>query len=217
MVEELNRCRLVLTVDTDNVSIEALDEALDGGDIASVILFAQDNDSVQFENYCKQAVPKIQSRDIAAIVADSTQAFGRSGADGILAWGEKPQLEDLIARFSPHNIVGCGNVKNRHGALLIGELKPDFLFFGKLGGDIRPEPHHKNLSLAEWWTELVQISAVVMAGSDMDSIIECAQTGCEFVALNRAVFEYPDGPASAVLRANALLDEHAPALEVDEV
>lgn len=216
MSTDPNRCRLALTVNTAHVTAERIEEALSGGDVASIILYSDDVDSHAFETCCKACVPLIQNHDVAAIVADSTQSFGRSGADGILAVREKPQLADLLARFSPQNIVGCGNIKNRHGALQVGELKPDFVFFGKLGGDIRPEPHHKNVALAEWWSELVQISSVVMAGSDLASVIECAENGAEFVAVERAIFEYPQGAAAAVREANRLLDQHAPQFEEGE-
>ena len=211
-----NRCRLVLVANSDNVSSETLIAALSGGDVASVILHADDAGAVAFEQYCKDVVPEIQSHDVAALVTDNSRAFGRSGADGIFADREKPKLEDFIARFSPHNIVGCGNIKNRHGALQAGELKPDFLFFGKPGGDIRPEPHRKNLDLAEWWSELVQISAIVMGGNGLNSVIDCAKTGAEFVALGKAVFDHEDGAEMAVRHANALLDEHAPLLDVED-
>jgi len=52
-----------------------------------------------------------------------------------------------------------------------------------------------------------------MGGNDVDSIIECAASGAEFVALNKAVFEHTDGPMEAVRLINAVLDEHAPKFE----
>ena len=217
MDELPNRCRLVLLANTQKVRIGNLEAALSGGDVASVILYHDDVDRLEHAEFCEQAVPCIQSAGAAAIIADQTQIFGRSGADGILATTTKPQLSDHIARFSPQNIVGCGNIKSRHQALEIGELKPDFLFFGKLGGDIRPEPHKKNLELAEWWSELVNISAIVMGGNELKSAIICAETGAEFLGLEDAVFRHPEGPKSAVAIVNQMLDEHAPIfVEEDE-
>lgn len=217
MTEYPNRCRLVLVVDTQTVSQADLKSAISAGDVASVILHAKDSSTPQFEEYCKDAVSFIQTKEIPALVADSTQTFGRSGADGIFAEREKQKLDDYVARFSPQNIVGCGNVKNRHGALLVGELKPDFIFFGKLAGDIRPEPHPKNIALAHWWSELVELSAIVMGGSDLTSVVECADTGVEFVGLAKAVFEHEVGPAIAVAEVNRLLDENAPAFDEGDI
>lgn len=216
MNEIPNRCRLVLVANMAVVSEEAIGNALAGGDVASLILYAGDDTQADIDGYCKTLVSLAHGHDLAVLIADDTQVFGRSGADGMLAEREKPQLADLIARFSPQNIVGCGNIKSRHQALQAGELKPDFLFFGKLGGDIRPEPHRKNLGLAEWWSELVQIPAIVMGGNEQASIVECANTGAEFAALEQAVFLHPDGPGEAVRQANALLDEHAPEFDDED-
>jgi len=122
---------------------------------------------------------------------------------------------ELVARFSPQKIVGFGSAKDRHRALELGEANPDFVFFGRTDGDIRPEPHPKNLALAEWWSELVEIPGVVMGGSAVESVVECAATGVDFVALSLAILSHTDGPAAAVRRANELLDENAPIFEND--
>ena len=84
---------------------------------------------------CSKLVPQLQSKDVAVLIRDDTQVFGRSGADGIHLEKTRNTVEDCIARFSPHNIVGCGGYKDRHGAMVAGEHKPDFVMFGKCGGD----------------------------------------------------------------------------------
>ena len=214
--DELNRCRLILTANAKSIKSDQLISAASAGDVASVILYSGGVEAHAFESYCKAVTPQLQEADCAVLIADDTQAFGRSGADGFFAEKEKPNLEDMIARFSPQNIVGCGNIKARHNALEIGELKPDFLFFGKLAGDIKADAHPKNIALAEWWAELVEIPGIVMGGSDLNSIIDVALTGIDFVALEQAVFAQGK-PDENVMAANALLDQHAPLLiEEDE-
>lgn len=214
--DNLNRCRLILTASAKSVASDQLVLAASAGDVASVILYSGGVEAHEFESYCKDVTPRLQKADCAVLIADDTQAFGRSGADGFFAEKEKPNLGDMIARFSPQNIVGCGNIKARHNALEIGELKPDFVFFGKLAGDIKAEAHPKNIALAEWWAELVEIPGIVMGGSDLDSIIDVALSGIDFVALERAIFA-EGKPDENVAKANALLDKHAPALEEEDV
>lgn len=213
--DELNRCRLILTANAKQVTNEQLISAASAGDVASVILYSGGAEPHEFERFCKAVIPRLQEADCAVLVADDTQAFGRSGADGFFAEKEKPNLEDIIARFSPQSIVGCGNIKARHNALEIGELKPDFVFFGKLAGDIKPDAHPKNIALAEWWAELVEIPGIVMGGSDLNSIIDVALTGIDFVALEQAVFAQGK-PDENVRAANALLDKYAPSLDEED-
>lgn len=215
ILDDLKRCRVILTAKPKSVQPDALILAVNAGDVASVILYAGDSENHVFEAYCKEVTPHLQAAECAVLITDDTQAFGKSGADGLFLEKEKPNLEDFIARFSPQNIVGCGNIKARHNALETGELKPDFMFFGKLGGDIRPEAHPKNLKIAEWWAELVEIPGVVMGGSNLETVIEVAQTGIDFVALEQAIFSQGD-VAENIRKANALLDEHAPSFEEED-
>ena len=212
---EPNRCRLVITALADGKNSDGLMKAVSAGDVASVILYAGDQAEHEFEAVCKQLVEPLQQANCAVIIADNTQVFGKSGADGIFLEKDKPNLEDILARFSPQNIVGCGNIKTRHNALVIGEAKPDFVFFGKLGGDIKPQAHPKNIALGEWWAELVEIPCIVMGGNHLDSVIDIAKSGADFVALDQAIFS--DGKLEDnVINANKMLDEYAPSFDEED-
>jgi len=212
-----NRSRLILVVSVASHSAGEVEAALAGGDVASVILHDDGAQEAEFSNYCRSLVPIIQAHEAAALVADSAAIAADTGADGIFLEKQKGELEHIIASFSPHYIVGCGGFKDRHGALQVGEHKPDFAFFGKLGGDIRPDAHPKNLLLAAWWSEVVQVQGVVMGGNILESVVECAASGAEFVALRRAVFEHSAGAAEAVRQANQILDAHAPSFDEEQV
>ena len=76
-----------------------------------------------------------------------------------------------------------------------GEIGVDYVFFGRPHGDTHDAPHPKALDLAEWWSELMEIPAVVMAGRSLDSVAEAAATGAAFVALHEAVWSHPAGRA----------------------
>ena len=88
-----------------------------------------------------------------------------------------------------------------------GEAGVDYLFFGRPHGDTHDEPHPKALDLAEWWSELMEVPAVVMAGRSLDSVGEAAATGAAFVAVHQAVWSNEAGPGEAVRAANAVLAE----------
>jgi thiamine-phosphate pyrophosphorylase len=205
-----NRCRLIVIAPPGNASPQLLEEALAAGDVASVVLAAGELDTHGFQRHCEKLVPLVQNHGAAALISDDTQIMGRVNADGVLLGTPGNGFRDVVARFSPQRIVGLGGARERHRALELGEANPDFLFFGKSDGDIRPEPHPKNLALAQWWAEMVEIPCVVMAGSSLASVVECAATGADFAAVSLAVFSHVDGPGAAIAQANALLDEHAP-------
>ena len=212
---EPNRCRLVISTQASGKHSDDLLKAVAASDVASVILYCGDQAEHEFEASCKKLVGPLQQQGCAVLIADSTQVFGKSDADGLFLEKEKPNLDDILARFSPHNIVGCGNIKTRHNALVVGEAKPDFVFFGKLAGDIKPEAHPKNIALGEWWSELVEIPCIVMGGNHLDSVVEVAQSGVDFVALDQAIFTNGNAVEN-VVAVNQMLDEHAPSFEEED-
>ena len=212
MNEILDRCRLILGVCPGLCSAEQVIDALSGGDVATVILFPDKTLPNEFAPFCKKLVPLIQERGIAVVISDDHQLVERTDADGIYVEKTKNELPDIIARFSPQKIVGCGGIKDRHGALKAGEYNPDFVLFGKLGADVKPEPHPKNLTLGEWWAELVEVPTVLPCGNEIDSVVAVAKTGADFVLAQTAVFSAVASPGEMVSRANRLLEKHAPSL-----
>lgn len=210
------RCRLVLILpEGEDLAARAamLEGALKGGDVASVILPQYGLDDGQFQKHAETLVPIIQQAGAAALVAGDTRVAGRAKADGIHITGGLEALGEAVEKFTPKLIVGGGNATDRHKALEIGEVQPDYIFFGKIGGDIKPEAHPKNLALAEWWASMVEIPCIVLGGTDPQSALAAAETGAEFVALDRAVFADPAQAPHVVAVVNALLDEKAPRFE----
>ncbi len=211
-----NRCRLVLIVpDISDAEEKAriVGDALKGGDVASVIVPQYGLDDAAFQKHAELVVPVIQEAGAAALVADNSRVAGRAKADGLHVTGGVTDLAEAIEKHTPKMIVGGGNAKDRHHALEIGEAQPDYIFFGKLDGDIKPEPHSKNLALGEWWSSMIEIPAIVMGGSDPGSVVAVAETGVEFVALGKAVFADPAMAATVIAQVNAELDEKAPRFE----
>ncbi len=216
MTEPENRCRLVLVVpdiaDADERA-KIVADALKGGDVASVILPQYGLDDGSFQKHAEKLVPIIQDAGAAALIAGDSRVVGRSKADGLHITGPASEIADAIDRYADKLIVGGGNAADRHTALEVGEERPDYIFFGKLDGDIKPEAHPKNLALAEWWASMIEIPCIVMGGTDPASALAVAESGAEFVAMHLGVFAEPAQAPSIVAQINALLDEKAPRFE----
>ncbi len=213
MTQPEDRCRLVLIVPDEADSerqASQLQQALSGGDVASVILPQYELDDQAFQKRAEVLVQIVQDAGAAAIIAGDSRVAGRAKADGLHMSGSLEELGEAIEKFTPKLIVGAGGATERHAALEIGELRPDYIFFGRFDGDIKPEAHPKNVALAEWWASMIEIPCIAMGGSDAESVVAVAESGAEFVALRDAVFASAEGAAAAVAKANALLDEKAP-------
>lgn len=211
-----NHCRLVLIApdiaDTARCA-KILGDAFKGGDVASVILPRYGLGDAAFQAHAEKLVPVIQAAGAAALIVDDSRVAGRVKADGLHISGNAQALTEAVEAYAPKLIVGGGNAMERHSALEIGESGLDYIFFGKIDGDIKPEAHSKNLALAEWWASMVEIPCMVMGGQDPASALAVAETGAEFVALRLAVFSEPERAASIIAEINALLDEKAPRFE----
>jgi thiamine-phosphate pyrophosphorylase len=212
-----NRCRIVLIAPSGESAAgfaTRFAAAISGGDVASIILPANGMDEASFQDFAETIVPIAQGAGIAAIVAEDTRIAGRVHADGVHIDGGKAALAEALESFHPKSTVGAGGAKTRDDALALGEMRPDYIFFGRFGYDNKPEPHSRNLSLGGWWAEMIQVPVVVMAGSDVASVEAVAATGADFVALSSAVFGEGVDPRAAVARANAILDDKAPRFEI---
>jgi len=179
-----------------------LREALSAADVAAVLLAI----GGAKEDVLQPLVKVIQQAGAAAIVAEDTKLAGHVKADGVHIGGGQEDLRFALESFKPNRIVGAANIHSRHAALELGELAVDYLFFGRPHGDTHDAPHPKALELAEWWTEMTEVPAVMMAGRSLDSIRDAAATGAEFVALHDAVWSHLEGPGAAMKVAASMLD-----------
>lgn len=215
MTDPLDRCRLVLVTPdiADAAALAAVvGDALRGGDVASVIIPQHGLDDKSFQKRCEAVVPVIQAAGAAALVAGDSRTAGRARADGLHIEAGVATLAEAVGKHAPGLIVGGGNARDRHSALAIGETQPDYVIFGSIAGDIKPEPHSKNLALAEWWADMIEIPCILMGGTSLAFVEEMAGTRAEFIAFGKAVFSEPADAARLVAEINAVLDEKAPRL-----
>lgn len=210
--EAPNRCRLVL-IAPPKIEVSRFLGAFAGGDVASIMLPAWEMDEATFQHHAEAITPFAQEQGAAVMVAGDIRIAMRAHADGLHVEENRSTLEEIIEKHQSRLMIGAGGATTRDDALDLGEARPDYMFFGRFGYDNKPEAHPRNIKLGQWWAEMVQIPAIVLGGNTLDSIVDVAQTGAEFVALSAAIFEDGVDPADAVARANALLDTNAPAFE----
>ena len=208
-IEMPDRCRLVL-IAPKNATPQALADALSGGDVASLILPQWDMDEDAFQRHAETIVPAAQQAGVAVMIAGDARIAMRARADGVHVEASKRDLAEIVGKHQGKLMVGAGGATTRDDALELGETRPDYIFFGRFGYDLKPEPHPRNLKLGRWWSEMVRLPCIVLGGSALASVVEVAGTGAEFVALSEAVFGEGVAPGEAVARVNALLDAEAP-------
>jgi thiamine-phosphate pyrophosphorylase len=61
--------------------------------------------------------------------------------------------------------------------------------------------------ILQWWQVMMTVPCVAMGDIALEQVGDLARAGADFVALERAVWAHPDGPAAAVAEANRQLTE----------
>lgn len=207
----MDRTRLVLVVPAsgpESVDAVRLDAALAGGDVAAVIIDAGDADAGDTVQAAVSAlVDSAQKAGAAALIRGDTRLVGRTHADGVHVDESFEEIEAALERFHPNSIVGTGGADTRHDAMLIAETGPDYILFGDIDAPDAAETDPRYFEFGTWWAEVFEIPVVVLVGVDLADVPDLAAAGVEFVAVRGAVWKHPDGPAAAVAKANALIDE----------
>jgi thiamine-phosphate pyrophosphorylase len=208
MAAEKGRCRLCLISPADenvDACVRLVSAALSGGDVAALIVTADPSRPELLQSLSEALMPIAEARGVATLVHNDTRVAGRVRADGVHVDTGIDDLAAAVAAAKGKRMVGAGGVTSRHDAMLLSEAEPDYLFFGLLDGDRSPEIFDKAFELAAWWSEVAIIPAVVMGGSMIACVDQALDAAIDFVALRRAVWDDPRGPAAAVGEANARL------------
>ena len=143
-------CRLCLVTPFDaapETFVRTLDNALRGGDVAALIVTAE-NDLAAL---AAAVVPMAQAQGVATLIHNNADIALKTAADGVHIDDRRADLARLIASLHPDRIAGVGNLTSRHDAMSAGETGPDYVFFGRLDGDTAASIFPKALDLAEWW------------------------------------------------------------------
>lgn len=189
----IETCRVVICYNVShNVNADIFKEIIKHTNAACVIFYESENDEAAFQKAAEPLVKIAQEQGAAALIAGDSRIAGRLKADGIHMIAKIHDFTDMVAHMNKQIIVGIGEIKDRHTAMEIGEKNPDYLMFGKLGADKTSSAHPRNLALGTWWAQMMEVPAIVQAGSTLESVEEAAASGAEFVALEEVLFGAAD-------------------------
>lgn len=122
--------------DADAVA-PALKAALNGGDVACVLLRFAPPDEGARKKIAKALAPLAQDAGAALLVPDDPLLAARAGADGVHVQGIGENFAAALESMKPDRIVGIGGLESRDEAMTAGESDADYLMFGDLepGGE----------------------------------------------------------------------------------
>jgi len=174
-----------------------LAEALDAVEIACVRLRIAGEDEDTLRRAADQVREVAHERDVAITLTDHFRLVQPLGVDGVHLENPRLTVRDARKALGEDAIVGAFAGASKHDGMNAAEAGADYISFGPLvssplgDGEIA-EPH-----LFVWWSEMIETPVVAEGGLSLD-LARVLAPNVDFLALDHAVWDHPDGPAKAL-------------------
>lgn len=187
-----------------------LKSAIAGGDIAALLIDCDAEHDSELQKIAQTIAPIAQKNEIAVMLRGDSRVAGRAKCDGLHIDGDLPDIESAVEDYSDRFMLGAQGGNKRHAAMEIGESGIDYVMFGRLEAPATDVIHDKALDMADWWSTLFEVPAVIIGASDLQECAKVAERGIEFVALREAIWDHEAGPQVAIQEANAIMAAATP-------
>ena len=204
------RCRLYLITPPKlelPAFIDALSEALSGGDVACVQLRVKDASDADVLRTGAALKPIVQAADAAFILNDRPDLAAKLDADGVHVGQSDASYAEARAALGKDRIVGVTCHDSRDLAYEAAEAGADYVAFGAFYPTGTKEPSHwAEPELLEIWQETMETPCVAIGGITVENAEPLVRAGADFLAVSAGVWAHPEGPRAAVAAFNALFD-----------
>jgi len=203
-----DRCRLYLITPPKlepKSFADTLKRALDAGDVASVQLRLKDASDDEIRRAAQTLMPIVQAAGAAFILNDRPDLAAALGADGVHVGQDDASYAEARRLMGPDRIVGVTCHDSRHLAIEASEAGADYVAFGAFFPTQTKESKSRaEIELLTWWSELMVVPSIAIGGITVDNAKPLIEAGADFLAVSAGVWDYPEGPASAVAAFNRL-------------
>jgi len=183
-----------------------LEEALSGGDVASVQLRLKDASEEAITAAAKVIKPICHKNDVAFILNDHPALALKLGADGVHLGQDDMPVKEARALLGPDMIIGATCHDSKHLAMVAGESGADYVAFGAFFPTSTKEVSHKaEPEILTWWVELMELPCVAIGGITVDNAPELIEAGADFIAVCNSVWNHEKGPKAAVAGFNRVI------------
>lgn len=174
-----------------------LAQALDAVEVACVRLRMVSEDEDTLRRAADQVREVAHERDVAVTLTDHFRLVQPLGLDGVHLENPRLTVRDARKALGEEAIVGAFAGSSKHEGMNAAEAGADYVSFGPLtasalGDGEVAEPH-----LFVWWSEMIQTPVVAEGGINLD-LARALAPSVDFLALDQAVWDHPDGPAKAL-------------------
>ncbi len=184
-----------------------LQQALSGGDVASVQLRLKDVTDEEIITAAKVLKPICHAKNVAFIINDRPDIARKVGADGVHVGQDDMSYKDAREIVGDDCIVGVTAKNSRHLSMVAAEQGASYVAFGAFfPTDTKETSVTAELSLITWWVELFEVPCVAIGGITVDNAKPLIDSGADFIAVSAGIWKHAQGPKVAVQEFNALFE-----------
>jgi len=203
-----DRCRLYLITPPKlepRAFADDLRRALDGGDVACLQLRLKDVPDDDIRRATEILMPIAQKADVAFILNDRPDLAAELCCDGVHVGQDDASYAEARAAVGRNAIVGVTCHNSRHLAMEAGEAGADYVAFGAFFPTQTKEPKTQaDIELIQWWAEVMTVPCVAIGGITVENARALVEAGADFIAVSAGVWNFSQGPATAVAAFNKL-------------
>jgi thiamine-phosphate pyrophosphorylase len=181
-----------------------LEEALAGGDVASLQLRLKDCDDDAVRRATRVLKPIAQDRGVAFIMNDRPDLAAELDCDGVHVGEEDAPYAEARRLLGPDRIVGvtCGASRDR--AITAAEAGADYIAFGAFFASPTKTAtkHRADPELIRDWSETTVVPCCAIGGITQANCGPLVEAGADFLAVISAIWSHPKGPRAAVREFN---------------
>jgi thiamine-phosphate pyrophosphorylase len=188
---------------------KALEEALAGGDVASLQLRLKEVDDDTVRRAAKLLKPIAQERGVAFIMNDRPDLAAELDCDGVHVGDEDMPYAEARRLLGPDRVVGvtCGASRDR--AITAAEAGADYVAFGAFfPSTTKAAKHHADPELLRDWSETTVVPCCAIGGITQQNCRPLVEAGADFLAVIGAIWSHPNGPRAAVREFNDVFARH---------
>jgi len=201
-------CRLYLITPPTLADVDAFGalvaEALDAGDVGALQIRLKGVPREMIEATVRRVAPACRRNGVALILNDDPELAAALDCDGVHIGQSDSSLAEARRLMGSDRVVGVTCHDSRHLAMDAAEGGADYVAFGAFfPTNTKQAASRADPDILSIWQETMLIPCVAIGGIKVDNASELVAAGADFVAVSAGVWEYPDGPASAVRAFNA--------------
>ena len=186
-----------------------LEEALAGGDVASLQLRLKEVDDDTVRRTAGVLKPIAQDHGVAFIMNDRPDLAAELDCDGVHVGEEDAPYAEARRLLGPDHIVGVTCGASRHRAIAAAEAGADYVAFGAFFPSMtKAAKHHADPELLRDWSETTVVPCCAIGGITQENCGPLVEAGADFLAVIGAIWSYPKGPRAAVAEFNEVFARH---------